>query len=327
MSNFNLTEEAVLGKLSVHQGQITAKSKTLTSESAANHKADKSRTSGTIVKLTSEARAKIVNAINEATAIFKANCLPWEDRGSWLLPVVRLSYVQKEMDRIRNNFMDALQELLDNYDSLQADYYRALPGVLSQEVPFPTKQQLADAFGLDFYITALPNTADVRLNHISTKAVDELRESMQADMDKRLGNTRQAIVDRLTDNVKTLHTQTADKESRLFKSLVTNIEEDCDVLPSLNLTKDPEIDRLIKRVRTELSSLDIDSLKQNAKLRAQTHKLSGSILAELENYGKAPKAPVVAAPVSAKIVVEKLVDAPVPMPVASIDFSFGDYGK
>lgn len=328
MSNFNLFEEALLVKLVVNQGQITAKSKTLTNESAENHKADKRRVGGTITKLTSEARAKLVQAINEGHLVFKKNCLPWEDRGYWMVPVSRYEYVKREIQRLRDVFMDGLQEMLDNYAELKADYERAVPGKLAQEVPFPTREELAAAFDFQLYEMAIPNTTDIRLNHVSPAGLENLRSKMQADMDNRLGATRQTIVDRLIENVKTLHTQTGNKESRLFKSLAKNIEEDCDVLPKLNLTKDVEIDRLITRVRTELSSLDIEDMKKNAKLRAQTHKLSGSILEELKAYNPSvsEKKPVVPPQLkSAKLVVEKLVDEPVALPVASFDF--GSYAE
>lgn len=215
MSDFNLHSEALLVKLVVNQGQITAKSKTLTNESAANHKADKQRVGGTITKLTSEARSKLVAAINEGHLVFKRNCLPWEDRGYWMVPVSRYEYVKREIQRLRDQFMDALQEMLDNYPTLKADYERAIPGRLSQEVPFPTRQQLAEAFDFQLYEMAIPNTEDIRLNHVSSAGLESLRSKMQADMDSRLAGTRQTIVDRLIENVRTLHTQTADKESRL----------------------------------------------------------------------------------------------------------------
>lgn len=328
MATFNLFEEAILVRRVVRQGGITAKSGKQSRDVADRLEADRESFSTVVLKMTSKARAKIVQAINESQAIMDQNTLGWDTRAWNMCPAVRLAHVQREMDRIKNNFDDAVSEMLGNYDELRKDYLKRVTAKVAQEVPFPTYEQMQSNFSFDFLKMPLTNPNDFRLKHMSAEAVSELRTEMNEQINIRLADTQIEIVTRLIERVKKLHEQTADKDSRLFKSLVTNIEEDCDVLPKLNLTNDPEINRLIARVRAELSSIDVDTLKKDVKERALTHKLAGSVLDDLRSYNKnlknaAPAPLAVTAPVKVVPTAEPVIVAPVK--VKGVEFDFGSY--
>jgi hypothetical protein len=286
---FDLTQEALLVRLYIGQGGLTSRSSTLTREAAEAHQADYRSVAGVIYILTAEDRKETTKAINEARAFFYANTLPWDDNAYRLVPVTRYAHLKRELQRIENEFSDSVERLLANYDHLRKDYLRRVND-LAQEVPFPTSEEFRAAFKFDLLEMPIASPHDIRLRHVNQTTVNELRTKVTAQMNDRLASAQAEIVERLKDRVRRLKEQTADKDSRLFKSLVSNIEEDVDVLPKLNLTNDPEINRLIERVRAELAGIDVTTLrgdsKEAQKLRGHIHKTASSVLDDLQSYGK-----------------------------------------
>lgn len=326
---FDLTQEALLVRLYIGQGGLTSRSNTLTQEAAEAHNADKHSVAGVIYILTADDRKQITKSINEARAFFYANTLPWDDNAYRLVPVTRYAHLKRELQRIENDFADAVEKLLASYDALRKDYLRRVND-LAQEVPFPSKEEFRASFKFDLLEMPIASPHDIRLRHVNPTTVNELKTKVAAQMNDRLASAQVSIVERLKDRVKRLHEQTGESDTRLFKSLVSNIESDVDILPKLNLTNDSEINRLIERVKAELASVDVTAMrgdsKEAQKLRGHIHKAAGSVLDDLQAYGKSGR--IIAVSKSAKAEAPKVaVVAAKPEGKAKKGFDFGKFAE
>lgn len=286
----NLFEDTLLVQLSIRQAGISARSRTLSREAADAHEADRDSVHGVILKLSKETLSPLQAIINPAREFHLANTLPWGKNGERLIPVTRYAHWKRELTIKQNAFNDEVEEMLSHYPTLRKDYMRRVND-LAQEIPFPTLQEMQGNFGFELQEQPLPNLNDLRLNHLDPKTVEDLKVRITNAMAERLEEAHRDIINRLFAVVARVHEQTGKEDGRLFETLRTNIEEAVDVLPKLNLKNDPEITRLITRVRTELASIDVVTLRNDPKERAKTSKLAGSILNDLKHYGK-PVAPV-----------------------------------
>ena len=83
-------------------------------------------------------------------------------------------------------------------------------------------------------------------------------------------------------------------------SLVTNLVKLIDVLPKLNVTHDPELDRLADQVRASLL-IDPQELRQSDSVRVETAKRAAEIASKMAGYMAATSAPAFAAASHAEV--------------------------
>lgn len=310
----NLSEDGMLVRVPIKMRGLTAKSQILTEEAADSRDGDRDSYSAGIKKFGVDALAPIIKIVNLARTFHVENTLPWADSGFRLIPVTRLAYWQRELTRMQSDFMDAVANLINSYPQLRRDYVRRInDGRIVSELPFPTLEQLRGNFDFNLMMQPIADPKDLRLKHVDPKTIAELRAKANADMAAILDEGHRDLVNRLFKVVSKLHEQTSNADGRLFKALKTNLEEAVDVLPSLNIGNDADITRIIKRVKTELASIDLEQLKVNEKERTVVAKAASSILTDIKNYNRprktvAVKTAAVAAPVKT-VVVKKRANA------------------
>lgn len=285
---FDLSQEAILMRLSVSQGNLTASSSVVVRDAAAANNAEADALYGGVQVLRKEDRAEIISIVGQARTAFHARTLGW-DEPYRLCPLTAYPALKSKLEEYSNNFTDAVEKLASRYDELRATYEAKLGALsasdLSVEKRFPSEAALRSGFS--FSVSALPltNPNDFRLKHVDQATVSALRAGIEAAMTDRLGAANMEIVSRLRDLVQTVASRTKNPDGRIYDSLVTNIQEAVSVLPTLNVTGDAEIARLISRVRTELAGIDVKGLRTSRTYRAATAEAAGSVLDDLKSYG------------------------------------------
>lgn len=287
----NLSEMGMLVRVPIKMRGLTAKSQILTEEAADARDGDRDSYSAGVKKYSVDTLSPIIHIVNEARSFHGKNTLPWADTGFRLIPVERLAFWQRVLTEKQGDFIEETEALFGRYAQLRRDYVRRIhDGRIVSELPFPTLEQLRHNFDFRLMMQPIANPDDLRLKHVDPKTVAELKARATADMAAILEESHKDIINRLFKVVSKIHEQTNNADGRLFKSLVANLEEAVDVLPALNLSNDPEIKRLIGRVRTELTNINLESLKVNEKERIKTAKVAGSILSDIKSYGKPHRA-------------------------------------
>lgn len=281
---FDLAEESVLVSVYIGQTGKTKLSKTLSEEAAEKHQADQKSLKGVVSLLQAKDVKGIVAVVNAARFGLYHRTLPWDDRGWRLLPVAQIGDFQLEMTDLKKKFGLAVDELITHYDTLEASYRKRVND-LAHEVPFPTKEQLRAGFQFQVVTMPVPRTGDIRLK-LPAKAVEQLKKEVESEMADRLREAQEEIIIRLIDVVRKLDTQLKKDDGRLFKSLITNIRKQVDILPSLNVANDPEINRKIARVKKELANVDIEGIREDDTAKAQVARVTASILNDLQDINE-----------------------------------------
>jgi hypothetical protein len=283
---FDLSENAILVDLNVGQAGLTATSKTLTDEAASNHKADRASVRGIVSKLQREDLKPVTKAVNLAKAILDKNTLPFMS-GSWrLCPLERYDALRTEMEEAEAMFADGVEELAGRQPELEKAYRKRLNDI-AEEVKFPTADEIRGNFRLALSEMPLAKPNSVILRGLSDAMQDQIRARFEQDLDAKLQTATHDIIYRLIEMVDRVAKQTAKNEdTRWHESLVGNIRSVVPTLRGLNLTQNPEIDRLITRVEKGLSQVSVADLRDNEAYRKQTHQTASSILKELKSKVK-----------------------------------------
>jgi hypothetical protein len=115
--------------------------------------------------------------------------------------------------------------------------------------------------------------------------LEELRgrigEQWKAQEDKATGDLYQRLAVAVSHMADTL----ADPEKVFRNSLVDNLMELTDLIPSLNFTADPDLDELAKATRAKLAAIDPETLRTDLKIRGQIATEAGALLAQITGAG------------------------------------------
>jgi hypothetical protein len=274
---------AVLVDLSIRKWTASTRDKEATTEVTNNHKA--ASDVGHFYKQLLDPRftAEVDSVATAAGADHRRRTLPYTDNGSRLLKATALDDYGRAMREWEGKYMAAVDRLIEKWDEAVEDGIRR-QGTMGKRSDYPTKGQLRDRYAFGFIVLPVPVGQDLRID-----IADEQLARLQAEIDRTTraayaattANIAERIKTRIAYTLKKLTGTRPDGRPDIFRdSLIENIREDVDFLPSLNLTDDPRIAELIDRMRRDLADLSPEGLRINGRLRVETTKKAEAILSE-----------------------------------------------
>ncbi len=209
--------------------------------------------------------------------------LAWSDQG-WRL-LTNAAYMDYS-DWYRGRQADlsrAVDAFLSDYPNLRAAAKIRLNGMFN-EADYPSTMDLRSKFSLDLSYMPVPADGDVRIelpaDHVAAIEAD-IRDRMQsslrtavADSWSRLQDVTQRIADRLSD------------PDAIFRdSLITNARDTCSMLSKLNVTNDPDLERMRATVEHDLTRYDAKSLRDFPDQRARVASKAQRLLDQMQAIG------------------------------------------
>ncbi len=209
-------------------------------------------------------------AIEAARKVHDDMTLPWRDDGYRLLRSDKF-LAHSEAMRKQRALVEAER---DRFIEAYPGYCRNAPDRLKQMYEardFPSVEKLTKRFKFKVDVMPVPDGADFRVD-LADEHLAAIR--LQIDADTR-ANTLRPLLEPLSRMVERLA-----KPEQVFRdTLVTNIQDILKLIPE----GDPEIDRLIERVK-ELTRHDAQVLRDSKSTRQATAVKANEILATMSGY-------------------------------------------
>lgn len=206
--------------------------------------------------------------------------LPWDDNGPRLLPVLALQEYQQEMEDYQQRFETLVQTFLDKYDTLVAAAAFQL-GALFDRAEYPTRAQVAKSFAFNVEYTPVPLAGDFRLD-IESEVQQDLAKQYEQRIARQLEDAQQDAWERVYEALKRFQdrlTLNEDGTRKVFhETMVTNAQELCDVLTTLNVTKDPALEKARQQLQNLLAGVDVKELRKFDDARSDTLEKVNRIL-------------------------------------------------
>ena len=292
----NLTDRAMLASLSISVWRGFKFDRKTTDEVHTSHgaAADAGRynkhlfAKGTLSTITS--------AQSQARTYFDGHTLAWDKWGRRLLPATFYYELDAEMRQHRDNFQTAVRDFIAKYPE-QVELEKQRINGLYQEGDYPPVEKVRAKFQLSVDYCPLPDADDfrVRMADEDTAAIiatiqaqaDEKIEKALRDCWARLYKPVADMVTRLKrfderDNVK--KRAQGERAGTFTKSITENISEILDLLPSLNVFGDREMEQMVERVRAELLRHDRDQLQGSTRVRKAVLRSADQILADMAGF-------------------------------------------
>lgn len=284
-----VVSSGTLFSLTIRAGGKTARSRILAAEAATKHNAEVDSIYTSVRKLAKESTKTLDMLASKARYdIFYKNTVPWDAAGYRYCPTALIPKLLSEIRDVDSRISDAVEDMLEDYDAMKADYHARVGKVLATEVPFPSKEELRESYGVLLTSMPLRDVSDWRLNNIDARTMQRLRDEVSQQMAEKVEDASYHVLEQLQKVVgNVVEIVSKESGSRIHASLIGNVRDLCEVGDALNIAKDPEVARLLDRARnlTNIDHEDLRATTGNQQLRKETVKEASSILADIRRFG------------------------------------------
>lgn len=239
---------------------------------------------------------KEISAIDsQARQVHYKYTLPYEEGWSLLTNSNLLAY-RNELFELQAKRQKAVDALRDNLPTLIENQKQRLGGLWKAE-DYPSIDEIVSKYEFSFEIKPLPDKDDWRV-----KAVDKESERVQEAMLKEMeSKTQERLKEAMKDPYRRLKTVLEKASEKLNKycvitddagdakvqnpfrdTLISNITDLLDLLPALNFSDDPELDKLSKEIRDNITKYTPDQLRESPDLRKEAAMSVDSVLAKID---------------------------------------------
>ena len=283
-----LSSRAMLCTLSIAQWSASKHDREASAEIAAQHGAQPDVGRYNKILIPKETLAELRQIAGEARREHYFMTLPWDDNGYRVLPAaVYLDHTEKLREYSRK-FALSVDTFAAQFDQLVVEARSRLGGLFRAE-DFPTSKEIREKFSFETKVMPLPDANDFRVS-LGDEERDRIRRQITASVEASLTLAGRDLWQRMYKAV--LHMSerlsaykaTGNGVEHPFRdSIVTNLIELADIMPKLNVTGDPELERLTVEVRASLL-IDPEELRQSESTRTETAKKAAEIAERMAGY-------------------------------------------
>jgi hypothetical protein len=289
-----LSRKAVLVAVNISQWSARKLDRRITEET--NEKYGATKDAGRYNKLLIEAEhlAKLQSLVSTARTLHYTMTRPWADEGPRILPNVLYSKFTDQFRVIKRDFAIAADEFCRNYPDYVSERARQLNGLFNPS-DYPDASEIRSKFNLDLTILPFPEAADFR-SDLDDETVADIKAEIAATtgkvVDDAMKHTTHQILTLVGHMATKLHEYSSTpsapgsgtKRPYFMDSLVENVRELAELLPAFNLTNDPKLDQITKRIAKELCTEDAKELRKNDAARETVAKSADDIVREVEKF-------------------------------------------
>jgi hypothetical protein len=284
-----LSEKALLVRLTVKHPSFAKTDKAVSHEVADQKNANKRavKVLKTVIDTTHPAYKAVKTARGKLYNVFAAETAPWSEDGWYIIKA-------KGYDR----FTEVMREKTDAFDVAVGDFLKVYPELVDQAPDrlgdlfdadlFPSVEDCKELFSSDIEVRPVPEAGDFRVA-MSADDKQKITAQIQRNNDKRVSEVTTKCFDRaysvVSNMVEQLEAFDPDKKgAKLYDSLVGNVRDIAELLPSLNVGDDPRLEQLAKEIGQRLTEADTDTLKTDEGKRKEVAADAREIMNQIDDF-------------------------------------------
>lgn len=215
-----------------------------------------------------------------ARKMLKDKTLPWRGKDRLLPSKLYMDFIA-EIGTIKNRFMAAKEDFKNDWTNIIAEAANR-HGTMHDPNAYPQVAELDNHFYFNIDIKPVPKGDHFDLREIISDELDILKEELIKTNEKDFNNAASDMWYRLFDVVQSLKIKMTDKDAKAYhKTIITNIEDLLGIMNALNITQDPELERISDEVKTKLCLYDVNDIKKDENLREDIATDAGNIMKDI----------------------------------------------
>ena len=282
----DLSTRAMLVKLRINRWGAKRNDSEVAMEVAKSKNSDEELGTFTKQLLKSEALDNFRKTGRHCRKLHKYYTLPW-DEGVGLLPADMYFTYTEVIGKVQREAMKYADEFAREYkaqwDNGLGDYRKGL-GAMFNEDDYPEPNKVRAKFGIHIRTRPIEDPNDFRVK-MSAGASEDLKKQMFSDFQDSMKEALRNPIMRLHEQLIRVQSKLHDNDAVFRDSLIGNVQELVEILPSLNILNDPKIAAMIKQTEKEICSVvDVKALRSDPKYRKEVAKSADAILKSMKGY-------------------------------------------
>ena len=296
----SLSSRAMLCALSISMWSARKHDPDASEEIARLHDADKDAGRYNKLLLPRKSLEEIQKLVSEARREHSFLSLPWADDGYRVLPAPAFMDHTEKMRGISTRFNQAVDTFVLRFEDLVGAAKLRLgtlfrledyPGIaqVGENLRLLNAADLRARFSFATNVMPLPDANDFRVqlgDQDKERIKRQITASVQASLSLATRELWQRLYDAVThmaDRLKAYKVTDEGVEHPFRDTVVTNLVKLVEVLPKLNISSDPALDRLTEEVRRALL-VDVKDLRKDESVRTQTAQAAEEIARKMAGY-------------------------------------------
>lgn len=228
----------------------------------------------------------VIQAQGAIRVHFYKHTLPWRDNGDRLLTRQRFQPFIIEHGALKAAFDAAVDTFVDQTYLAVRDRAAFRMGDLFNPDDYPRPDVLRRRFGVTLDIDAVTEAGDFRVA-LDKDSLERMRLEVQDRTTERINRAMESVWQRLADAVGHMAERLSDKDSTFRNSMIENLREVVALLPDLNVTDDPTLERIRRQVEQSLTQYDPKDLRDNVNTREQVAAAATNMFEEISGIMRA----------------------------------------
>jgi hypothetical protein len=286
LTTATLSTRALLVNLTIHQWSATRHNAQVTQEVATQHGSDAKMGAYRQRLIHPRHLEPVKTALGAIYLEHRRRTLPWLDDGARILSSAGYFDYMQWFNSATAELELTLQSFYSGYSGYISEAQIALNGLFDPGA-YPSPSELERLFGVDLRKVPVPDVSDFRIE-IGDAEINRLRTELAGSLESvtalAMSDVRSRIENAVGAMVAKLAGYTGGKAGSFRDSLVGNMRDLVEILPSLNLTNDPKLDDLTERLRHELCIVDPDVLRADEPSRVAVLASAESILESMADF-------------------------------------------
>jgi hypothetical protein len=204
------------------------------------------------------------------------NTLPWSasdgaKRGERVLATTKALTFLADLNSLKKEYDRAVLNLVNVWPQRVAEAMQNL-GSLANSTDYPDSASLASMFSVSVDLKPIPAVSDFsRLNvpaELATALGQRHELAAQTQVANAMADLKQRFVDELTRIDKQMSKVANSEKTRLYDTLITNMQTLVDMAEHMNLTNNPAMDELVAKIKAKVTARPVEAYKDNVALAA-----------------------------------------------------------
>jgi len=285
----NISTRAMLVDLSIKQWAAAKHDKKVSREVADNHGNDVAMGRFNKQLLGKGALETIKKIAGAARTEHYKRTLPWSEDGARILSSTGYFDYSQKMREFQYEWENAVRDFEHDYPQFVSEARARLNGLFN-DTDYPSVGAIADKFAFGYNVFPLPSANDFRVD-LGNSETERIKRDLQTQLDATLDKAMEDVWGRMRDVVSHMcerlraYNVDANGVSNPFRdSLVQNVRDLVELLPSLNVTNNGNIADFSERINRELTKYSAESLRVSDHARNEVASAAETILKQMGDF-------------------------------------------
>lgn len=223
-------------------------------------------------------------------AHYELTC-PWDDVGWRLIGADAYERYDRTMTEYKDKLERIADEIVAAYPEMQAEAERRL-GDLFNRQDYPSVDQVRRKFSFWRGVDVISTSDDLRVQ-FSNLDHDRIAQQIDSMVNDRVQNALdepwrriRSVLEHLISRMDAVDEAEENGTKAIVRdSIISNARDLVSILPLLNVTGDPELERVQRDIEQQICNFDPEDFKRSAEVRNEARVNAAQILDKMAGYG------------------------------------------